>query len=449
MDSGKVRRSEHYHELYGLEKKPKRNNQEYYFSAIHPEDRDDVRQKLDLVKKGKTDSFNIDYRVQWLDNSIHWLRSQATLIPESESHFATLAGVVKDVTAQKELEEKFAREKELFESIFQNIPIMIDVNSPDITSIRVNKAYEDITGWTQEEIRDKNIMKEVYPDPATREKAKQVIDEANGEWHEFETLTKEGEKRIQRWANIRLSDGSTVGIGLDVTEQKELQRMHERDRRELQKVYDNIPVFVSLYKGRKEVHRINKYFEDVIGYKDEDLTSADLVFELIPDRDDRIEAERHLEEADGSWLDFKLTTKSGDIIDTTWTVIKVTSSLKMGIGIDTTELKQKERELKDLNKRYKNAEKLARLGHWKRNLKTNKSVVSTGFFEIAEMDPEKETITFDTLKDIVHEEDWDDFVSNVEKGIEKGANDFHYRIVGQRTGNVKHIHELEKVEYDE
>lgn len=322
--------SRHFHMLFGFRKKPISRSLKSYFNTIHEDDIDCVVAELEKIAEGKAETFSIDFRVQHKDGSWRWLKSQGSLISKEVGQTKRVGGVLMDITSQKELEERYAREKELFESIFQNIPIMIDVNTKDVESIRVNKAYEEITGWFQEEIREKNIMENVYPDPEMRKKAEHAIEQANGEWNEFEMWTKGGEKRIQQWANIRLSDGKTVGIGLDITE-----------------------------------------------------------------------------------------------------------------------LKQKERELKELNERYKNAENLAKIGHWKRNLKTNRSVVSTGFYEIVEVDPKEETITYQMLKKIIHKDDWHHFMESVEDGVKNGTNDFYYRVMGQRSGKVKHIHELGRVDYDE
>lgn len=448
LETEKITSSPHLYYIYGLKSPPKHNKFQSYFKFIHPDDQELIHQQLDKIRNGESDTFTVDFRVTGSDDTMHWLRSHGTLIPEDEHNAATLSGVIKDITKQKKLEKNYAREKELFESVFEHIPIMIDVTSDNLEGIRVNKTYEEVTGWTQEEIKNENIMDQVYPDPEMRQKAKKAIQEADGTWHEFENYTKDGDKRIQQWANIQLSDGTTIGIGLDITEQKELERKHEQDRTELQKIYDNIPVLISLYKGKGQVHRVNKHFEKVLGYSNEDLDSADLIFEMIPDREERVRAEEHLDKADGSWLDFKLSTRSGDIIHTTWTVITVTDSLKMGIGLNTTNLKEKERELKDLALRYKNAEKLAQLGHWKRNLETNEAVVSDGFYDIVELDPDSNNLTLTTLRKIIHRKDLQKFESSLKNALKTGQIDFHYRVIGQTSKQVKYIHELGKVEYN-
>jgi PAS domain S-box-containing protein len=448
LDTEKLSYSSHFYKLFGFKENPEINALRKFLNTIDPQDREILLKKLENIVEGNEQSINLDIKVQWHDESKHWLRCQSTIIPKTDDHPATLAGVLMDVTNQKELEQKYDREKELFESIFQNIPVMIDVTTKDLKAIRVNKAFEEYTGYSESELQEQNMLGQIYPDPEVRKKAEDAIHKADGSWQEFESFTKSGEKRIQQWANISLSDGTTIGIGLDITEKKELARQHEEDRLELQKIYDNIPVFIDIHTKEGKLSRVNKFFEDVIGYSTEELSNISFEQTLFPNKTEAEKAKKHMHSTDGSWKDFRILTKQGDLLHTSWTNIQITEDLYIGIGLDTTELKQKERELNELNIRYKNAERMAKLGHWKRNLNTNESVVSTGFYEIAELDPNKDTISYDHLKTIIHPEDWDHFLKNIDVAINQGSNDFRYRLIGQNTGDLKHIHELGKVEFD-
>ena len=99
------------------------------------------------------------------------MHSRGNLVFDGNGTATHLSGVVADITEQKKLEVQFQREKELFESVFKNIPVMIDITSSDGKTIRVNKAYEDITGFTEKDLEKPGIMEFVYPDDSIRQKA--------------------------------------------------------------------------------------------------------------------------------------------------------------------------------------------------------------------------------------------------------------------------------------
>lgn len=449
IGSKKIRRSKFHYKVMGLKRNPRKWTLDNFYDSIHPEDRERVRESLEKTMNQQTSFYEAKFRIHTHKGDLRWMQSRGNLIYDENKNPQQLAGVISDITEQKRLEDKYQREKELFESIFEHIPIMIDITTDDMKTVRVNKAYEEITGFKQEDILDDDIMDTVYPDPETRKKATEAIEKADGSWNEFINYTKDGEKRVQQWANIRLSDGNTIGIGLDITEQKMLEKEHEKDRLELQKVYDNIPVLINLHDSENNVYRVNNFFEEKVGFSNEDLKSINLIEEMIPGKEDQQAAFEHMSKADGSWKDFRITTKSGDTIYTTWTNIKIMDDLSLGIGIDTTELKQKERELEELAVRYKNAEQLAKLGNWKRDLITDDAVISDGFYNIVEVDREKQKINFKTLETIIHPDDWGHFNEAVEEAMETGSIDSNYRIIKQKSKEIAHIHELGRVDFNE
>lgn len=448
LNTNKIQRSNFHHKLFGIAKNPSKWNLDDFHSAVIPEDRERVREDLKKAINNETKNFQSRYRILTKNNEVKWMQSRGNLVYDNRGEATYLSGVVADITNQKRLEDELQREKELFESVFKNIPVMIDITSDDGKSVKINKAFKENTGYTEEDLKDSGIMSIVYPDENKRREAWRSIEEANGTFREFETVTKSGEHRIQRWANIKISDGSTIGIGIDITKQKELEYKHERDLLELEKVYNNIPVLINLHNKKDKVYRINKYFEERTGYTNEDLKTIDLIETMIPE-DQREMAGRHMSKADGKWVDFRIITKSGEVINTSWSNIKVADDLSIGIGIDTTELKQKERELQQITNQYRSAENLANFGHWKRHLRTNESTVSEGFYKIIEVDPNKVDLNFEFLKRVIHPDDFDFFYKAVERSYKTGSLDIHYRIIKQESGEIAHIHELGRVDFNE
>jgi len=110
------------------------------------------------------------------------------------------------------------RSQALFEQIFEHIPVMITIYDPPVSSIRVNRAFEAITGYTNALIPEIDLMARAYPDPEQRIAAIEWMNQTNQGWKEMELTTAEGRKRRQEWTNLRLADDTTIGIGIDVTE---------------------------------------------------------------------------------------------------------------------------------------------------------------------------------------------------------------------------------------
>jgi PAS domain S-box-containing protein len=352
LESKNIRRSRFHHKIYGLEKRPRTWDLDSFKNLVHPDDIKQLTESIENAVAHKTPSFNHQYRIITPKGETRWIESRGNLIFDKNQNPIEIGGVITDITEQKQLMREYQREKELFESIFEHIPVMIDITSENLEGIRINKAYKEYTGFTESDIKNPEVFNQVYRDPEMRKKALEAIEQADGTWYEFENYNKKGEKRIQQWANIKLSDGSTIGIGLDVTEQKKMEKKHERDRLELQTVYENIPVFINLHDNKQHVYRFNSFFRERAGYTNEDLQDSNLIRAMIPE-DEQQDAFEHMKTADGSWKDFTIITKSGEKLNTTWANVKVNEDLKIGIGIDTTELKESQMEIAESRKLLK------------------------------------------------------------------------------------------------
>ena len=63
-------------------------------------------------------------------------------------------------------------------------------------------------------------MEKVYPDPEYRQKVHEYMQKATKEWKKFNVQSKSGTTIESEWSNIKLEDGTQIGIGIDVTERK-------------------------------------------------------------------------------------------------------------------------------------------------------------------------------------------------------------------------------------
>lgn len=458
LKTNKIQRSEFHHKLFGITKNPVKWHLNKFYNAVHPDDRDRVREELEKTINRENSGFQVKYRIVTENNEIQWMHSRGNLVYDGNGKATHLSGVVADITEQKKLEDEYEREKELFESVFRNIPVMIDITSDKGKTIRVNNAFEDITGFTETDLEQPSIMEFVYPDENMRRKAWKSIDKADGTFREFETLTKDGEERIQRWANIRISDGSTIGIGMDITDLKASQTEIKESRELLKKTFESLQESVIILDPEtRTISNCNKTTCELFGYTEDELIGSSTQILHIDNSHYMKFDEMGTDDLEKSGVfrtEFKMKKKNGTEFYSDHTVSLVKNEegeVEKVVSVirDITERKKHENKLQNLTERYRNAEKLANFGHWKRNLNTNESTVSDGFYKIVEVDPRKEDFNFDLLKRVIHPDDFDFFLNAVERSYTTGILDIHYRIIKQKSGDIAHIHELGRVDMDE
>jgi len=136
--------------------------------------------------------------------------------------------IAEDITERKRAEQALAREKKLFKTILDNIPVMITRYDPHMNMLYLNKEFNKVIGWKTEELQNIDLMEKVYPDPEYRREVMEYVEQAVQEWRELTLLTKSGGINFSEWSNIRLADGTQVGIGIDITQHKQAEEENRR-----------------------------------------------------------------------------------------------------------------------------------------------------------------------------------------------------------------------------
>lgn len=102
--------------------------------------------------------------------------------------------------------------------------------------VLVNRAFQETLGWTADEVlAHPNLMEEFYPDANERDRMIKFVQRGAGEWGDFKTHTKDGRVLDTAWANVLLADGTSIGIGQDLTQIKEAERQRTQLEDQLEK----------------------------------------------------------------------------------------------------------------------------------------------------------------------------------------------------------------------
>lgn len=145
-------------------------------------------------------------------------------------------------------EQALAREHEFLQRLIDSIPVMVTVYDPAIHEIHLNPYVAKVVGWTNEDVRDADVLELCYPDPEYREKVRRFMQAPGPAWLDIEMRAKDGSMVPTTWANIRLSDDRQVGIGIDLTERKATERQLREAYKAAQKAlqeHDNVLAVVS------------------------------------------------------------------------------------------------------------------------------------------------------------------------------------------------------------
>jgi PAS domain S-box-containing protein len=162
-------------------------------------------------------AFTFDFHYLTLDA---WWENRFFPAPDGLAIFAI------NITERKQAEERLRKQKEVLQTVFDHIPVMISLVDSDNRFRMVNREWEQKLGWSLDELTKSgvDVLSEFYPDPEDRERVKEFIGKSNGEFGDFQIRTRDGKRIDTAWTRIQLSDGSSIGMGEDLTSRKRAEQ---------------------------------------------------------------------------------------------------------------------------------------------------------------------------------------------------------------------------------
>jgi PAS domain S-box-containing protein len=158
------------------------------------------------------------------------------------------------------------------------------------------------------------------------------------------------------WDFIRDRIGAIVGVlavVTDISDRKQAERELQQQKEQLQAVFDHTPVMVALFDREKHLVMANRQWEQTLGWSVEEARSLDILAECYPDPRERARLRQSFLAGSRQWTEFRMRTRDGRSIDTTWAHTVLRDGSTFGFGQDITSKKQAEDALKASEQRYR------------------------------------------------------------------------------------------------
>lgn len=280
-----------------------------YLEFFNPKNKRLVYSSEKLIGSYLSDVFKPDVAQMQLDRIRECLQTQKPITYEyvaeidgQTTHFEgrivymepnKVMRLVRDITRRKQMEEKLIEDKNLLRTLIDNLPVTIYIKDTEGRKVIANKtdvevmgkqSEQDVLGKTDLEIFNDEIGQRGYNDDMN------VIHKQEAVMNREESfLAPDGSYRWLLTSKIPLLDQhgkvkGLVGIGRDITEQKQAQETIKNERHLLRTLIDNIPfaIYIKDKEGRKLIANVadlklmNCQNEaDIIGKTDEEIFNND------------------------------------------------------------------------------------------------------------------------------------------------------------------------------
>lgn len=358
---------------------------------------------------------------------------------------------------RKRLDDELRRQKEVLQKVFDHIPVMISFWDEHNRLQLVNREWERVRGWSLQEIRENSvdILAESYPDPQEHQRVCDFIHAATGEWGDFKTRARNGRMIDTMWANLRLSDGTSINIGQDITERKRAEEKLRRSEERYRDLVENALDIIYTQDLEGNYTSVNRAAERITGYTREEalrLNAADIVAPEYLEKGRQMISAKLAGDKETVY-DLELITKDGRRV-----ALEINSRLIyqdgipsgiQGIARDITERKRAEEKLRQSESQLVEAQRLAGLGSWNWDIRNNSITWSEELYRMYGVDPNEFTPALDEFMKFVHPEDTDFVARELDTAVKSlGGLNYQFRIV-RRDGQVRILHSRGKVVADE
>jgi len=313
---------------------------------VHPDDLREGLKKLDQAISEHRREVDGEYRIVQPDGGVRWYADRGVIYYDESGRPVRIIGTTVDITDRKETQDvlqkakdeldlkvrkrtralarivdELKQQKEVLQTIIDNIPAMLVFINPEGRVSLINKEMEKVSGWSLEEVRNMDFIAEGFPDPAIRRKVLDAVRQGKPEWQEFEAVTRSGEPHPGLWTHVRLSDGSAIGIGIDIR----ARRRMEHDLQRLAAAIEQAGEGIALLNTGWVIEYVNPAFERISSRSRKELIGRRIegVWENFFDAAGREELDQVL--SDGkTWSSHqRRRTEAGEAVEVDLTVSPV------------------------------------------------------------------------------------------------------------------------------
>lgn len=131
----------------------------------------------------------------------------------------------REIAERKRAELQLSQQKEVLQTVFDHIPVMIGMFDPFGHFTLINHEWERTLGYSLDEMNHGNVLAAMYPDVEQQRTALNFMFTPVPGWRDFKTVVRGGGTVDTSWAYTPLSNGTTIAFGQDITQRKQVDRL--------------------------------------------------------------------------------------------------------------------------------------------------------------------------------------------------------------------------------
>ena len=259
------------------------NNFYAWRQRIHPDDLDTMLNNLLSHLEGETKQYRCEYRIKTDDDTWKWVMDKGkVVIRGADNKPLRIAGIVSDITERKEFELRLKESEEEFESMTNNLPVMVWLSDRKLNLTYYNNLTADFLGNVIDTKRniidlivhpdDNEFLKDSFKNIfRTKEKTEAEIRLRNAK-NEYKWILMTVVPKLSETNNII----GFLGVGLDITERKYAEQKLLESEAQFNEITSVVGEGIFLIDNNWNLKFANPEFENLLGYKLDELREQNI-----------------------------------------------------------------------------------------------------------------------------------------------------------------------------
>ncbi len=331
-----------------------------------PEDRmSEFRQHLELSLKGEVLA-GVERVRQCKDGSRIDVRLSTAGLKGPDGQIEAIMAIMEDISERKRMQRKLEESEQRYHNMFDNTHTVMLIVDPESSSILdANPAACRFYGYPVDVLKGMSIHKiNIDAQNCVKEEMGNAKAERSNVFSFRHRLASGMIRDVEVHSGPIQMQGRTLLYSIihDVTERKLAQDDLRHQTEILNAILDNAPIMTSLTDRDGKHLWVNRFWEHKLGWTLQESREQDVLAKAAIDKEQEARLREGVLNPDGDWHDFQLRTRSGELLDVSWSTVKLSDKRRISIGFDISNRVRAEKEKEHLEQQFRQAQKMEAVG---------------------------------------------------------------------------------------